>query len=448
MTKKAKKSAPVRKAAAKSTPKAKVAKKAAPKASAPGKIVPPKAATKALLAKGRQYYTLAYKPREAIMERGKGALVWDKDGNEYVDFGAGIAVTGLGHHNNDLLKALTDQAKKIWHTSNIFFTEPPVLLAEELVKSSKFAKRVFLTNSGAEANEAAIKLARKYAADKGRPPEKRNIITFYGSFHGRTLATVTATAQPKYQQGFEPLPGGFKYCAFNDFDAIAKMVDDSTCAVMLEVVQGEGGITPVKPGFLKHVQDLCHKHDALLILDQVQCGMGRTGKLFSHFAEPGVKPDVVTLAKALGGGMPIGAMLIGERAENTFQFGSHGSTFGGNPLACAVARVVLKKLQSAELQKNVQARSKQLLAGLAALNKKYDMFAEVRGRGLMIGAELKQPWHGKAGDISEMARQYGLLVLQAGPNVMRFLPPLVVTEKEMAKGLKRLDVALAAFLAV
>lgn len=424
------------------------AKKTAPKKVAKStKIVAPKAGTKAMIAKGRQFYTHAYKPRDAIMERGKGALVWDKDGNEYVDFGAGIAVTGLGHHNKDLLKALTDQAKKLWHTSNIFFTEPPVLLAEELVKASKFAKRVFLTNSGGEANEAAIKLARKYAADKGRPPEGRNIITFTGSFHGRTLATVTATAQPKYQQGFEPLPGGFLYCAFNDIDAITAMVDANTCAVMLEVVQGEGGITPVKPGFLKHVQDLCHKHDALLILDQVQCGMMRTGKLFSHFAEEGVVPDVVTLAKALGGGMPIGAMLVGARAENTFQFGSHGSTFGGNPLACAVARVVLKKLQSAELKKNVAARGKQLVNGLKALDKKYGMFAEVRGRGLMIGAELRPQWHGKAGDISEMARQYGLLILQAGPNVLRFLPPLVVTEKEMDKGLKRLDVALGAYVA-
>lgn len=426
-------------------------KKSAPKKTAkvvkPATITPPKAATKALVAKGKQYYTMAYKPREAIMDHGKGAMVWDKDGNDYVDFGAGIAVTGLGHHNKDLLNALMTQAKKLWHTSNIFYTEPPVLLAEELVKASKFAKRVFFTNSGAEANEAAIKLARKYAADMGKPPEARNIITFTGSFHGRTLATVTATAQPKYQQGFEPLPGGFKYCPFNDFDAISQMVDENTCAVMLETVQGEGGITPVKPGFLKHVQDLCHKHDALLMLDQVQCGMGRTGKLFSHFAEPGVAPDVVTLAKALGGGIPIGAMLVGPKAEATFQFGSHGSTFGGNPLACAVARVVLKKLQSSELQKNVQARSKQMFAALKDMGKKYDCFAEVRGRGLMVGAELKPEWHGKAGDISEMARQHGVLILQAGPNVLRFLPPLVVTEAEMKKGLKRLDVALGAFFA-
>jgi acetylornithine/N-succinyldiaminopimelate aminotransferase len=405
--------------------------------------------TKALVAKGRKYYTHAYKPRDMIVAKGQGAMVWDLDGNSYVDLGSGIAVTSLGHKNKALVDALMGQARKMWHTSNIFFTEPPVLLAEELVKASKFARRVFFTNSGAEANEAAIKLARKYAADKGRAPEAREIITFTGSFHGRTLASVTATAQPKYHHGFEPLPPGFRYCPFNDFEAISRMVNENTCAVMLEVVQGEGGITPVAPGFLKHVQELCHKHDALLMLDQVQCGMMRTGHLFSHFAEKGVVPDVVTLAKALGGGMPIGAMLIGERAENTFQFGSHGSTFGGNPLACAVARVVLKQLQSAALAKNVASRGKQLAEGLARLNARYKglLFKEIRGRGLMIGAELHPQFHGKAGEIGDFARAHGVLVLQAGPNVMRFLPPLVIREKEMREGLARLATALDAFMA-
>lgn len=408
----------------------------------------PTAASKALIAKGREYYTHAYKPRDMILERGRGATVWDMDNNDYIDLGAGIAVTGLGHHNRELMSALMLQAGRLWHTSNMFFTAPPVLLAEELVKASKFAKRVFFTNSGTEANEAAIKLARKYAADKGRPPEAREIITFTGSFHGRTLAAVTATAQPKYHAGFEPLPPGFKYCKFNDFDAISKMVNKNTCAVITEVVQGEGGITPVAPGFLKHVQELCHKHDALLILDQVQCGMMRTGKLFSHFAEPGVKPDVVTLAKALGGGIPIGAMLIGERAENTFQFGSHGSTFGGNPLACAVARVVLKKLQTTQLSNNVRDRGKQLVGTLKEINKRYKLFSDIRGRGLMIGAELAETHHGKAGDINEIARQHGVLVLQAGPNVLRFLPPLVITETEMSKGIARLEKAIQAYLGI
>jgi acetylornithine/N-succinyldiaminopimelate aminotransferase len=405
------------------------------------------AATKSLLTKGRKYYTAAYKPRDIILAKGVGAMVWDLDGNDYVDLGAGIAVVGLGNNNKDLLNALTSQAKKLWHTSNIFFTEPPILLAEELVKASKFAKRVFFTNSGGEANEAAIKLARKYAADKGRPPERREIITFTGSFHGRTMATVTATAQPKYHHGFEPLPPGFKYCKFNDFDAITQMVNENTCAVMLEAVQGEGGITPAAPGFIKHVQDLCQKYDALLILDEVQCGMGRTGKLFGYQHDAGIKPDVVTLAKALGGGIPIGAALIGPRVEETFQFGSHGSTFGGNPLSCAVARVALKKLQTAALQKNVRDRSKQLTTALKDMNKRYGIFAEIRGRGLMIGAELTSQWNGKAGEITDVARANGVLVLQAGPSVLRFVPALTITEKEMREGIKRLDRAIETYLA-
>lgn len=407
---------------------------------------PTKSATSKLIATGRKYYTQAYKPREMIVDRGVGAQVWDLDGNHYIDLGAGIAVSALGHQNRELFDALTKQAKKIWHTSNIFYTEPPILLAEALVKSSKFAKRVFLCNSGAEANEGAIKLARKYAADKGKPASARDIITFTGSFHGRTLATVTATAQPKYQAGYEPLPGGFRYCAFNDFDAIANMVNENTCAIMVEVVQGEGGIIPMKPGYLKHLRQLCDKVGALLILDDIQCGMGRVGKLFSYMLEPGVKPDVVTLAKALGGGMPIGALLIGDKAENTFQFGSHGSTFGGNPLACAVARVVLKKLQTPALQKNVRERAKQMNKALSEINKEHGLFTEIRGRGLMIGAELKSPWHGKAGELAESARKAGVLILQAGPNVLRFLPALTISEKEMKEGIKRLKAAVADYL--
>jgi acetylornithine/N-succinyldiaminopimelate aminotransferase len=215
---------------------------------------------------------------------------------------------------------------------------------------------------------------------------------------------------------------------------------------MLEVVQGEGGVTAVAKGFLKHVQDLCHKHDALLMLDEVQDGMMRTGKLFSHFAEADVKPDVVTLAKALGGGLPIGAMLYGEKVENTFQFGSHGSTFGGNPVACAVAREVLKIMQSKEIASNVNARGKQLVSALKAIDKKYSLFTEVRGRGLMIGAELKPEFHSKAGDIAEVSRKHGVLILQAGPNVLRFLPPLIIKETEMTNGLKRLEGAVAEFV--
>jgi len=401
--------------------------------------------TQQLVAKGKKYYLPTYKPREAIFSHGKNAKVWDIDGNQYIDFGSGIAVNGFGHQDKDLVAALINQAQKIWHTSNVFYTEPTILLAEELVKTSGFAKHAFFCNSGAEANEAAIKLARKYASDLGKPPEKREIVTFYGSFHGRTLATVTATAQPKYQAGFEPLPQGFVYCDFNDEKAIKELVSEKTCAIMLEPIQGEGGITPVKPSFLKLLRKLCDKFDALLILDEVQCGMGRTGKLYAWQHEE-VIPDVVTLAKGLGGGFPIGAMLVGDKAANTLQFGSHGSTFGGNPMATAVARAVIKKLHSKALQNNVQTRSEQLRQGLEAVNKKYKIFKEIRGKGLMVGCELVEKHQGKAGDITEIARKQGLLILQAGPDVLRIMPPLTVSKGDIESGLKRFEQTIDDYL--
>ena len=405
-------------------------------------------ASKKLIEKGRALLTKNYAPREMVLDHGKGAKLYDLDGNSYIDFGAGIAVCALGYGDKDMLNAIRDQSKKLMHTSNVFFTEPGIKLADELIKASKFAERVFFSNSGGEANEAAIKLARKWAADQGRPAEKRVILTFEGSFHGRTLATVTATAQPKYHAGFEPLPGGFDYLPWNDEAALAaRMAKGDVCAVMLEVVQGEGGVVPATDSFLKKAHALCQKHHALLMFDQVQCGMGRTGHLFSHFAVPGVTPDVVSLAKALGGGFPIGACLVGPKVAETFQLGSHGSTYGGNPLATACARVVLKKLQSKELQQNTAERSAQLMAALRQIGEEMRLFTEVRGRGLMIGAELVPAHHGKAGAISEACRKAGVIVLVAGPNVLRFVPPLVITEKEVASGIKRLRKALKTYLA-
>lgn len=407
----------------------------------------PSSDSKHLVENGQRYYVPNYKPREMILDRGKNARLWDKDGNEYIDLGSGIAVCSLGHANPDLIAALTEQANKLWHTSNIFFTEPPIRLAEALVSATKFARRVYFCNSGTEANEAAIKLVRKYASSKGRPPEKREIITFTGSFHGRTLAAVTATAQPKYQEGYEPLPGGFTYVAFNDFDAIEKAVSDATCAIFIEPVQGEGGIVPAAPGFLRHLRALCDKHDALLVFDEIQSGMARTGHFLAYEAEEGVQPDVVTLAKALGCGIPIGAMLVGEKAENVLQFGSHGSTFGGNPIMANVALTALGKLQSPEITANVTRQSDALFTALRRMGDEMGLFSEVRGRGLMIGAVLKEQWHGKAGDITEVCRQHGVLVLVAGPNVLRFLPALTITDEEMAEGVKRVESALKAYLA-
>ncbi len=403
--------------------------------------------TETLLGYGRDYYLPVYRPRELVLARGQGARLWDAAGRDFIDFGAGIAVCSLGHCDPDLVAALTDQAAALWHTSNVFYSEPPLRLAQELVAASRFAERVFLCNSGAEANEAAIKLVRKWAAAQGRAPERRTIVTFRGSFHGRTLATVTATAQPKYQEGYEPLPGGFRYVDYNDADQLkVAMAGGDVAAVMLEPVQGEGGVMPAAPGFLRAVRALCDRHGALLVLDEIQCGMGRTGSLFAHWQD-GVVPDIVTLAKALGGGFPIGAMLAGPRVAEAMQFGAHGTTFGGNPLAASVARVALRKLGSAEIAGNVARQALALRDGIAAIDRELGLFAEVRGRGLMLGAVLKPAHAGKAGAILDVVAAHGLLLLQAGPDVLRLVPPLNITDDEVADGLRRLREALAAFAA-
>jgi len=401
--------------------------------------------TAALVEKGQRYYLPVYKPRHVILARGEGSRVWDIEGRDYVDLSAGIAVCGLGHCDPDLVAALAEQAGKLWHTSNVFYSEPPVRLAEELAQASRFAERVFLCNSGTEANEAAIKLARKWASAQGRPPERRVIVTCHGSFHGRTLAAVTATAQPKYQAGYEPLPGGFRYVDFNDLDRLeAAMAGGDVCAVLIEPVQGEGGVMPARDGYLAGVRALCDRHDALLALDEIQCGMGRTGPLFAHWGD-GVVPDIVTLAKALGGGFPIGALLAGPKVAEAMQFGAHGTTFGGNPLAAAVGRVVLRKLSSPEIVANVDRQSRALRDGLAAIDRELNLFAEVRGRGLMLGAVLAPPYAGRAGEILDLAAAEGLLMLQAGPDVLRFVPALNIDDAALDDGLARLARALRTF---
>ncbi len=403
--------------------------------------------TQDLLDIGRDRLVPVYRQREMVLDRGQGSRVWDAEGREYVDFGAGIAVCGLGHAHPALVDALTVQAGKLWHTSNVFYSEPPLRLAEELVVASRFATRVFFCNSGAEANEAAIKLVRRYAAAQGRPAERRVIITFRGSFHGRTLAAVTATAQPKYQEGYEPLPQGFRYVDFNDLAQLdAAMAAGDVCAVMLEPVQGESGVIPAADGYLRGVRGLCDRHGALLVLDEIQAGMGRTGTLFAHWQDE-VKPDVVTLAKALGGGFPIGAMLVGEKAAETLQYGSHGTTFGGNPLAAAVARVALRELSSSSIEANVARQSQAIRDGVAKINERLGLFSQVRGRGLMLGAVLKPEHAGKAGAILDHAAANGLLLLQAGPDVLRFVPALNIGDDDVAEGLARLERALQAWIA-
>ena len=394
-----------------------------------------------------RYYLPVYRPRRIILDHGIGSRVWDSDGREYVDFGAGIAVNALGHAHPALVAALTEQAGKLWHTSNVYLSEPPVRLAEALATASGFAQRVFLCNSGAEANEAAIKLARKWASAQGRPPERRTILSFTGSFHGRTLAAVTATAQPKYHEGFEPLPPGFRYSAYNDLDAAAAaMAAGDVCAVLVEPVQGEGGVTPASPAFLHGLRALCDRHGALLMLDEIQCGRARTGRLFACH-DYGVIPDVVTLAKALGSGFPIGAMLVGEKAGEAMQFGAHGTTFGGNPLAAAVAAAALRELSSPSLLANVARQAQAIRAGLAAIDADLQLFEEIRGRGLMIGAQLRGDHAGRAGEILDRCLAHGLLLLQAGPDVLRFVPALNIADADVDEGLSRLRAALADYAA-
>lgn len=401
-------------------------------------------ATSTVLETGHQSYIQNYGHASLVIDRGEGCHLWDMNGKEYIDLGTGISVTNFGHRHPEMEKALQEQMGKVWHTSNLYYLETPIQLAEQLIANS-FGERVFFCNSGAEANEAAIKLARKFASAT-RPPEKRTILTFEGSFHGRTLATVTATAQPKYQEGFEPLPGGFRHCNFNDIPALEAAFDDTVCAVLLEPVQGEGGVNPAQPGFLKRIRELCDANDALLMVDEVQCGMGRSGHLWAHEFDD-IKPDVMTLAKALGNGLPIGALVAGPKAADVLQPGSHGSTFGGNPLSCAVALAALRLAKDDETLDNVARQGQTITSYLEGLDRELSLFKEIRGRGLMLGAELNDQYAGEAGAIGKHCTEQGLLLLQAGPNVVRFLPPLIIDEVTVASAMDRFDKAIRAWLA-
>ena len=401
--------------------------------------------TSEMLSAAQRVFLPTYAPN-LILTRSQGSRIWDSDGKEYFDLGAGISVNSLGHKDQDLLHALTEQAGKIWHTTNLYLTEPAIELAEELVKAT-FADRVFFCNSGAEANEAAIKIARKFSS-LNQPTEKREILTFEGSFHGRTLTTVTATAQPKYQHGFEPLPGGFRYCPFNDFDAATKMIGGQTCAVLIEAIQGEGGVNSVKSGFLNHLRKLCDQHNALLIFDEIQCGMGRTGKLFGYQwdeqmdPKQNLFPDIVTMAKALGGGLPIGAMLCTEKVAQSFKPGDHGTTFGGNPVVTAVARAAFRKINTPEMMEQVQKNGLVIRKHLEELNDELSLFETIRGRGMMLGAVLSKAWKGKAPAMVNACQEQGVLVLVAGPDVLRFLPPLNISTNELRAALYRVSIAL------
>lgn len=380
-----------------------------------------------------------YGPADFIPVKGKGSRVWDQEGREYVDFAGGIAVNALGHCHPELVAALTAQAQTLWHVSNAFTNEPALKLATLLTENT-FAERVFFCNSGAEANEAAFKLARKYAADH-MGPHKHKILSCYGSFHGRTLFTVTVGGQAKYTEGFAPLPAGISHFEFNNCDSLKAAISDETCAVVIEPIQGEGGVLPATPDFLIEARRLCDKHNALLIFDEVQTGVGRTGSLYAYMGYD-VIPDIVSSAKGLGGGVPIGAILTTEKIANSFGVGTHGSTFGGNPLACAVACKLLDIVKEPSVLAGVYERQQWLQDGLCSLKNYYNVFEEVRGRGLLLGCVMSNKYLGKARAFLNIAAKHGLMVLVAGPNVVRLAPSLLIERGDIEEGLSRFELAL------
>ncbi len=380
----------------------------------------------------KKYLVPTYSP-ELLFVRGEGCRLWDHKNREFLDFASGIGVCSLGHAHPVVADAVSKQVSKLVHVSNLYMNENQPKLAEKLIKHS-FPGGVFFANSGAEANEGMIKLARKYGSSKG----KFEIITMNDSFHGRTLATLAATGRAKFRKGFEPHMPGFYHVPFNDIEALKKQITPRTCAVMIEPVQGEGGIIPADPEYLNAVRALCSEHDIMLLFDEVQCGMGRTGTFFAwqHY---GVKPDAVSLAKALGNGFPIGAFIVKEKYKHILDLGTHATTFGGTPLACAAALAVLNVFDNDNILKNCKEMSTYLFGKLQALKEKYSQIVEIRGAGLMIGIVFDEP----AGWLKNMTEKEGLLTLTAGENVLRLLPPLIVTNDEIDQAIDIIDHAIA-----
>ncbi|EPG8310329.1 bifunctional succinylornithine transaminase/acetylornithine transaminase [Klebsiella aerogenes] len=385
------------------------------------------------------YMVPCFAPAPFIPVKAAGSRVWDQQGKEYIDVAGGIAVNALGHANPALTAALKAQLDKLWHIGNGYTNEPVLQLAKTLVEST-FADKIFFCNSGAEANEAALKLARKYAHDKFGA-DKSEIIAFKNSFHGRTLFTVTVGGQPKYSSDYAPLPQDITHLPYNDIDAVKAAFSSRTCAVIVEPIIGEGGVMPADPQFLQALRELCDKHEATLIFDEVQTGAGRTGQLYAY-QHYNVVPDILTSAKGLGGGFPIGAMLAKEAWAQVFQPGTHGTTFGGNPLAATVANSVLAQIDSALLA-GVGERHTLIVDKLNALNAKYDLFSAVRGMGLLIGAELASHLRGKAKALTNLAAEEGLIALIAGPDVLRFAPALNIPLADIDEAFVRLERAVA-----
>ncbi|WP_336365879.1 aspartate aminotransferase family protein [Marinobacter sp. C2H3] len=386
-----------------------------------------------------------YAPGQIIPVRGEGSRIWDQEGREYVDLQGGIAVTCLGHSHPGLIGALEEQANKIWHLSNVMTNEPALRLARSLCELT-FAERVFFANSGAEANEAAFKLARRYAWEH-TGPQKHEIISFRNSFHGRTLFTVSVGGQPKYLEGFEPAPGGIHHAEYNNLDSVKALISkEKTCAVVVEPIQGEGGVMPGDQAFLEGLRALCDEHDALLVFDEVQSGVGRTGHLYAYEMY-GVTPDILTSAKGLGGGFPVAAMLTTAKVAASLGVGTHGSTYGGNALACAVAQKVIDTVSQPDILRGVKSRSDRLRKGMMDIGERYGVFREVRGAGLLLGCVLTDAWAGRAKDFLNAGLDEGVMVLIAGANVVRLAPSLIIPEHDIDDALARFDRAVSKLVA-
>lgn len=381
-----------------------------------------------------------YAPSAVIPVRGKGSRVWDQNNNEYIDFAGGIAVNCLGHCHPALVGALQSQSEKIWHLSNVMTNEPALRLAKKLVDAT-FAEKVYFANSGAESNEAALKLARRWALEV-HGSDKTQIIAFKQGFHGRTFFTVTVGGQAAYSDGFGPKPGDIVHAEYNNLESVKALISDKTCAVVMEPLQGEGGIVSPTQEFAQGVRDLCDQHNALLVFDEVQTGVGRLGELYAYMGL-NVTPDILTTAKALGGGFPIGAMITTTAIAKHLKIGTHGSTYGGNPLACAVAEAAFDTVNTPEVLNGVKAKEKLFKDGLNAINAKYKVFSEIRGQGLLIGAVLTQAYQGKAKEFLNAAMAEGLMSLVAGASIIRFAPSLVIEDADIAEGLARFEKAVA-----
>jgi acetylornithine/N-succinyldiaminopimelate aminotransferase len=385
-----------------------------------------------------------YAPSAIIPVKGEGSRIWDQQGREFIDFAGGIAVNCLGHCHPVLVNALTEQAHKLWHLSNTMTNEPALMLAKQLVDNT-FAEKVYFANSGAESNEAALKLARRVALNN-YGAQKSQIISFKQGFHGRTLFTVSVGGQAAYSDGFGPKPADIDHAEYNDLDSVKALISDNTCAVVLEPLQGEGGIISPTVEFIQDLRALCDKHNALLIFDEIQTGVGRTGDLYAYMGL-GVVPDILTTAKALGGGFPIGAMLTTTEIAKHLVVGTHGSTYGGNPLACAVGLAAFNTVNTKAVLDGVKLREQWFRDGFKAINDKYQVFSEVRGKGLLLGAVLNADYAGKSREFMLAAADEGVLVLMAGYNVIRMAPSLVIPEEDVLQGLARFERAVAKVVA-